>query len=78
VAREDAPPKPDPAGLHAIRARWDAATDDVLYVGDYLFDLEAGRNAGIRTLLYAPVPPDFAHAAEHVIDELSAVWAFVE
>jgi HAD superfamily hydrolase (TIGR01509 family) len=75
IAREDAPPKPDPAGLHAICAAWSVAADEVLFVGDYLYDLEAGRNAGIRTILYAPEPPDFTHDADATIAEMLALLA---
>jgi HAD superfamily hydrolase (TIGR01509 family) len=67
VAREDAPPKPDPAGLHAICAAWSLAAEEVIFVGDYLYDLDAGRNAGIRTILFTPEPPDFEHEADATI-----------
>jgi HAD superfamily hydrolase (TIGR01549 family) len=54
VSREDAPPKPSPAGLQRILAEWGLNPEEVVYVGDYLFDVEAGRSAGIPTLLYQP------------------------
>src|SRR5579885_2787357 len=49
LAREDAPYKPSPEGLWQICAAWGVAPAEVLMVGDYLFDLQAGRNAGTRT-----------------------------
>jgi HAD superfamily hydrolase (TIGR01509 family) len=52
VAREDASPKPDPDGVFQLLAHWSAAPEDCLIVGDYLFDLEAGRQAGIATVHY--------------------------
>ena len=73
VAREDAPPKPDPTGLHDLCARWGLGPAEVLYVGDYLFDLQAGQNAGIKTLLYAPEPPDFPCAGAVIIRSLDDV-----
>jgi HAD superfamily hydrolase (TIGR01549 family) len=51
VAREDGPPKPDPAGVRRICTAWDLPPGDVLTIGDYLFDIEAGRRAGTRTAL---------------------------
>lgn len=68
VTREDAPPKPDPAGLLQICACWNLTPRDVVFLGDYLFDLEAGRRAGMSTILFAPgdLPP-FASLADAVI-----------
>ncbi len=74
VAREDAPPKPDPTGLLRICQAWGVEVGAVVYVGDYLYDLEAGRNAGMRTVLYAPAEPDFAHDCGDVIRSLAELW----
>jgi HAD superfamily hydrolase (TIGR01549 family) len=51
--RDDAPPKPNPAALQAIVRHWQLLPSRVAMIGDYLFDLEAGRAAGTRTVLYA-------------------------
>ncbi|HQU44249.1 MAG TPA: HAD family hydrolase [Pirellulales bacterium] len=53
VAREDAPAKPNPAGIWNICAIWGLPYEQVAMVGDYLFDIEAGRRAGVRTVCYA-------------------------
>jgi HAD superfamily hydrolase (TIGR01509 family) len=53
MAREDAPPKPDPAGIWKICESWGLRPDEVAMVGDYLFDIEAGRRAGAHTVCYA-------------------------
>lgn len=72
LSREDAPPKPDPAGLLDICRRWRFAPQDVVFCGDYLYDLEAGRRAGMTTILYAPGPlPSFADQADHVLRHFS-------
>jgi len=73
VTREDGPAKPDPfAVLHACRT---FAVDpaDTLVVGDYLFDLLAGRRAGARTVLLATSPNhrDFMQHADFVIASLT-------
>ena len=54
LTREDAPAKPDPTGVLAICQDWNMAPADVLFVGDYLFDLQAGHNAGTRAGLFVP------------------------
>jgi HAD superfamily hydrolase (TIGR01509 family) len=78
VTREDAPPKPDPAGLHQIRNAWNLDADEVVFVGDFRFDLLAGRAAGIATILYAPDGhPPYAHEADHVVSDLPAVARIV-
>jgi HAD superfamily hydrolase (TIGR01509 family) len=51
LAREDAPYKPSPEGLWQICAAWEMTPAEVLMVGDYLYDIQAGRNAGTRTAL---------------------------
>ena len=51
LAREDAPYKPSPEGIWRICAAWGFRPDEVLMVGDYLYDVQAGRNAGARTAL---------------------------
>jgi HAD superfamily hydrolase (TIGR01509 family) len=53
VAREDAPAKPDPTGIWKVCAAWGLRPHEVAMVGDYLFDIEAGRRAGAHTVCYA-------------------------
>ncbi|MDD2273829.1 MAG: HAD family hydrolase [Desulfuromonadaceae bacterium] len=50
LGRNEAPPKPDPAGIHRLLSCWGAAPEDAVMVGDYLFDLQAGRAAGTATI----------------------------
>jgi HAD superfamily hydrolase (TIGR01509 family) len=65
LAREDAPYKPSPEGLWQICAAWGVAPAEVLMVGDYLYDVQAGRRAGTRTALvtHGRTLP-FAHLAD--------------
>lgn len=68
LTREDAAPKPDPEGLLAICRAWNLPPDEVVFCGDYLFDLQAGRSAGMRTILFAPgALPEFADQADIVL-----------
>lgn len=51
LGREDAAPKPSPAGVDLLLSQWGAEAADCTMVGDYLFDLQAGRAAGCTTVL---------------------------
>ena len=48
--RNICPPKPSPAGILHLLEGWQAQPTDAVMIGDYLFDLEAGRNAGVHTV----------------------------
>ncbi len=50
LGRESAAPKPNPDGIYQLLARWEAAPGAAVMVGDYLFDLVAGRRAGTATV----------------------------
>ncbi len=52
ITREDAAPKPDPAGILLACQRWGLKPEAVGMVGDFHYDIDAGRNAGCRTILY--------------------------
>ena len=47
IGREDAAAKPSPAGIERLLTRWAARPEDAVMVGDYRFDLEAARAAGV-------------------------------
>jgi HAD superfamily hydrolase (TIGR01509 family) len=79
LTREDALPKPDPAGLLAICRDWKAEPAEVIFVGDFHFDLVAGRRAGIPTVLYAPVErPEYADEANYMVRHLSEICRIVD
>ena len=50
VGRESARPKPEPDGVLQLLRRWGVSGDRAVVVGDYVFDLQAGRAAGARTI----------------------------
>jgi len=50
LGRESVAPKPDPDGIHQLLEHWGASPTSAVMVGDYLFDLEAGRRAGTATV----------------------------
>ena len=51
IAREDAPPKPDPACIRLAGTRLGVQPGRLLMVGDFRHDTEAGRAAGAMTVL---------------------------
>ena len=54
LGRDEAAPKPDPAGVQRLLAAWDAAPASAVMVGDFRYDLAAGRRAGVATIYYDP------------------------
>ncbi len=52
ITREDAPAKPDPTALLEIAEQWQLEPQHLIYVGDYLYDVQAAANAGMRSCLY--------------------------
>jgi HAD superfamily hydrolase (TIGR01549 family) len=58
VTRDDAAPKPSPEPVLVACRRLGIAPAEGLFVGDYEFDMLAGRRAGITTVLFKnPVQP---------------------
>ncbi|MEZ2744319.1 HAD family hydrolase [Halopseudomonas bauzanensis] len=51
IGRDEAPPKPAPDGIHRLLVDWQLSEAEAVMVGDFRFDLEAGRAAGCRTCL---------------------------
>tara|TARA_Y100001934_G_scaffold232542_1_gene281403 strand:+ start:3139 stop:3768 length:630 start_codon:yes stop_codon:yes gene_type:complete len=54
LAREDCPPKPAPDGLLHIASAWELPPANLVYVGDFLYDLQAARRAGMIGCFYDP------------------------
>ena len=50
IGRDDAAPKPDPDGIHRLAEIWGIAPATTVMVGDYQYDLQAGRSAGSLTV----------------------------
>lgn len=51
LGRDEAPPKPHPAGLLQLAERWAVSPQALVMVGDYRFDLECAQAAGARGVL---------------------------
>jgi phosphoglycolate phosphatase len=52
VCREDAPAKPDPQAIWKVCENWGIEPNQCVMIGDYRFDIEAGRRAGTHTVLF--------------------------
>ncbi len=77
IGRDEAEPKPSPAGLRYFVERWQVDPAQVVMVGDYRFDLECGRAAGTRTVLVnSPDNPWPGMACWHLADcgQVLAAW----
>jgi HAD superfamily hydrolase (TIGR01549 family) len=75
ITREDAPPKPDPAGIEKFLASWKIQRTELLFVGDFRFDIECGRNAGVRTALFTNNgPPTESLTPDHVVKDFTSFW----
>jgi HAD superfamily hydrolase (TIGR01509 family) len=79
VAREDAPPKPDPGCLHYAARQLGVPIEHLLMVGDYRHDMDAGRAAGAMTaLLTNGQPPSWPVDADLVIERLVELLLYLE
>ena len=54
LGREQAPPKPKPDGIHKLLDMWEVQAYRAVMVGDYYYDLAAGRAAGTSTVYVDP------------------------
>ncbi len=52
ICREDGPVKPDPWAVNHICAAWQLKANQVAFIGDFRFDMEAGHSAGAMTVLF--------------------------
>ncbi|ATC88297.1 HAD family hydrolase [Pseudoalteromonas sp. SR43-6] len=79
LTRSDAPAKPDPSALNAIATLWNINARNLLYVGDYLYDIQAAHNANMRACLYAPEStPAYADQADYVLHDFVELVTLVE
>lgn len=53
VTREDCLPKPHPEGLLKVAKQWSTSPEDLIYVGDFQFDLVAAKRAKMMSCLLA-------------------------
>ena len=76
LGRDEATPKPDPAGLLLHAARWAVPPRELVMVGDHGYDLEAGRAAGARTV-FVGACNEWPLLSEHAFNGCAALLAAV-
>lgn len=67
LGRDEAPPKPDPAGLLHLANKWGVEPQALVMVGDFRFDLECAKAAGAHSIL--------VNAPDNLWPELTDVYA---
>ena len=77
LGRESAAPKPSPEGVWRLLSRWGATADSAVVVGDYIFDIEAGRAAGTATVYVNPEPDSAPDAVDAMVGSLSELLALM-
>jgi len=76
--RETHRPKPCPDGVRGLMQALGAAAGETAVVGDYRFDIEAGRGAGVRTIALLAQPKPWAKDATFVTSSLAEVGRILE
>jgi phosphoglycolate phosphatase len=71
--------KPSPLPVLNVLARFDTLPGEALLVGDSIYDIEAGRAAGVRTVaaLYGYGAAGFAQGADYSIERIEGLLEIV-
>lgn len=72
LGRESAEPKPSGAGIELLLRKWETRAEQAVMLGDFRYDLEAGRNAGTATV-YVDIDDEnmWTHLADWRVCSLS-------
>ncbi len=71
LTRECYPAKPAPDALLAIAKMWDIEPASLIYVGDYLYDIQAAKNAGmVSVFINHNKQPDYQSQADFIVNDL--------
>lgn len=76
LGRSCAPAKPEPDGVELLLSRAGVPPEQAVMVGDWVFDIMAGRRAGTATVLierHGPCPADWRPWADVIVDRLDAL-----
>jgi HAD superfamily hydrolase (TIGR01509 family) len=76
--RDSCIPKPSPDGIQRLLRFWQADADDTVMVGDYLYDLEAGKGAGVATIhLDTRGDVDWSEFTDIRVEELGEIIEYI-
>ena len=79
VSRDDTTPKPSPEAVIRAAEMMKIPPQNLLVVGDYFYDIEAGNRAGCRTvLLKRPHKKKFENTADFTINQLDELITLLE
>jgi len=77
--RDSCIPKPSPDGINQLLRLWQAEVSDSVMVGDYLYDLEAGKAAGVATVhLDTRGDVDWSRVTDLRVENLSEIIHYLE
>lgn len=78
LGRDEATPKPDPAGLLYFKAHWHVPAQAMVMVGDSRADLACGRAAGALTLLVNTPGDPWPALTDHRLEDCRALLERVD
>ncbi len=75
ISREDAKPKPSPEAINIVLSHYEIEPHQMAFIGDYIYDLQAGNSAGVKTILIAVQEraDEWANKANYVAEDLFEV-----
>jgi len=75
VSREHAEPKPSPEPIFMVLQFFDAKPHQMILIGDYIYDIQAGNSAGVKTILITSHDQagNWAASADYVANDLIEV-----
>ena len=78
IARDDGPAKPDPTVFYQLFDHYQLRPECVIYLGDYTYDIQTARNAGmLSALIYQGERPSYAEQADICLTELADLQAWL-
>ncbi len=81
ISRDDrVEPKPNAAGILLAAERMDLRAEQILTVGDFIFDMEAGHRAGTSTAFLSNGRrlPEFERSPDYVVSRLCELTAIIQ
>jgi HAD superfamily hydrolase (TIGR01549 family) len=79
LTREDHKAKPAPDALLHLAEHWNIPPENLLYVGDYLYDLQAAQNANTMSCLITyGKTVSYAHLATIVVNNLAELSELIK
>lgn len=70
ISREDAPPKPAKEPVLLACRQMELSPKEVIFLGDYEFDMISGRKAGVITALLRSNNQSFSENADVIVDSI--------